>query len=378
MNLHTSTRWLLLLILFCGVGITAQAQSFSVTDSSNLTTATEGPHVFWQNDSTAIVFYYCNDKIESRTFSVSDTLRFFGFCGDTNTEYIITAAAPTPGPDSLADVEKLFAISDIHGDYEHFVEILVTASVIDSNLHWIWEQGHLVVNGDVFDRGPAVTECLWLIYRLEREAALAGGAVHLLLGNHELMVLRGDLRYVHERYLDGICRKSRCSYDDLFGPDMELGRWLRTKHTIMRINRTLFVHGGLRVDHVRDSSARGIINGLVRSGLDYSSPRLCFNDSIKTLYGSKGPMWFRGSTHELEGRYPAQTTVQIDSILMLCNVDEMVIGHTEQDSIVTYHDGKVIAIDVDVETLGGQRALLWQNGHFYTVSNDGTQRLFGR
>ena len=75
----------------------------------------------------------------------------------------------------------------------------MAGKVIDTDLTWSFGDGHLVIVGDVFDRGPNVTECLWLIYRLEQEASAAGGAVHFLLGNHELMVMRGDLRYLNER-----------------------------------------------------------------------------------------------------------------------------------------------------------------------------------
>ncbi len=45
--------------------------------------------------------------------------------------------------------------------------------------------------GDMFDRGDQVTECLWLVYALEETAKAAGGYVHFILGNHELMNLQG-------------------------------------------------------------------------------------------------------------------------------------------------------------------------------------------
>ena len=35
-----------------------------------------------------------------------------------------------------------------------------------------------------------------LLMRLESEARAAGGAVHVVLGNHEVMNIAGDLRYV--------------------------------------------------------------------------------------------------------------------------------------------------------------------------------------
>ncbi|MEZ5359616.1 MAG: metallophosphoesterase [Candidatus Zixiibacteriota bacterium] len=331
----------------------------------------DGPHVFYQHDDSVIVFYYCNDDIVFEVLPLTDTVTFTGLCADSTDEYMIPTKSLIPAPDRIDGVKKFFAISDIHGDLEHLVEILQSSGIIDNERHWKWGDGHLVIDGDVFDRGAEVTECLWLIYRLEQEAAFSGGAVHFVLGNHELMVLRGDLRYVSEKYTDGIAKRSRFAYDELYGPQTELGRWLRMKNTAVRINRTLFVHGGLLPDHFQDGQDISAINESVRQGLDYSSLDLYFSKSVKALYGSFGPLWYRGLTVGIEGRYDTLTTLQVDSILNFCDVDEIVIGHSQQDSITIYHDGKVIAIDVVVEDIGGQRGLLWEKGTFYRVMNTG-------
>jgi hypothetical protein len=63
--------------------------------------------------------------------------------------------------------------------------------------------GSLILTGDFFDRGLRVTECLWLMYKLEGEALAAGGRVHFLLGNHEVMNLSGDHTYVRSKYVEG-------------------------------------------------------------------------------------------------------------------------------------------------------------------------------
>jgi len=333
---------------------------------------TDGPHIFWQNDSTAIVFYDCDNELLQKSYKVTDSLTFAGLCHDSNTTYFISTAPPVPGPEYIPQANRVFAISDIHGDYDHFAEILIATGIVDDNLRWIWGDGHLVIDGDVFDRGPAVTECLWLIYRLEREARRVGGGVHFLLGNHELMVLRGDERYVNERYTNGIVRKSRIGYDDLFGPETELGRWLRTKNTAIIINRTLYVHGGLLPEHLDHGRTLSDLNRIVRDGLDVSSARLTFTDSVKNLYGGLGPLWYRGYTMALEDRYPLISEAQLDSVLTICDVDNIVVGHTQQEpGITTYQNGKIIAIDVVVEDLDGQRGLLWQDGTFYRVDNQG-------
>ncbi len=365
---------LVTLLMVAGNGQGLSERTAGISSDSIASGTDDGPHVFWQDDRTVRVIYCCNDEIISRVFDAMDTLRFHGFCRDTVTEYIIVAETPRPEPDQVDHVERILAVSDTHGDFKSFVAILTAAGVIDGDLRWTWGSGRLVILGDVFDRGPAVTECLWLIYRLERESSAAGGAVHFILGNHELMVLRGDLRYVNERYSRGIAGKSRFAYDELFGAETELGRWLRTKNTLVRLNRTLFVHGGLTVNSLQSAGGIGDINSLVRMGLDYSTLRLHFEEKVKNLYGSLGPLWYRGYTQGIEGSYPPANTAQVDSVLRLCDVDKVVVGHTEQDTISLFHDGKVIAIDVDVEALGGQQALLWQNGQFSRITDDGDRQ----
>src|SRR6476469_8027996 len=95
-------------------------------------------------------------------------------------------------------VNKLFILSDIEGNFGSLRKLLVAGKVIDEDFNWTFGNGHLVLVGDFFDRGLHVTEVLWLIYSLEDKAKAAGGYVHFVLGNHEIMNLGGDLRYVQQ------------------------------------------------------------------------------------------------------------------------------------------------------------------------------------
>lgn len=49
--------------------------------------------------------------------------------------------------------------------------------------------------GDQLDRGNQEIEILYFLERLEREAAAAGGALHVLNGNHETMNVAGRFTY---------------------------------------------------------------------------------------------------------------------------------------------------------------------------------------
>ena len=73
-----------------------------------------------------------------------------------------------------------------------FVSILQRAGLIDSERKWIGGTAMLVQTGDFMDRGPGDRVIMDLLMTLETQAAAAGGRVHALLGNHEIMNLLGE------------------------------------------------------------------------------------------------------------------------------------------------------------------------------------------
>jgi hypothetical protein len=335
----------------------------------------DGPHVFWAAPDSAIVFYLCDGELVKQAFKVDDTLRFNGLCHDSGQSYAIPTNPPVPENAIFSGVTRVFAVSDIHGEYEAFVQLLKAAGIVDDQLEWSWGDGHLVVNGDIFDRGDMVTEALWLVYRLQQEAERAGGKVHYLLGNHETMVLRGDNRYIHEKYLDGIVKKSRIRHEDLYGPDMELGRWLRTRPTAIRIDSILFVHGGISPQLYRCRYRLDSLNALVRATLDVRSYDLAFDSSLGLVYRSLGPFWYRGLLIDMEEDYPMIASAELDSILSLYGAGAVVVGHTEMDELDCYFGGRVYGIDMPLEELGVFQGLLWEGGRFYRVDGHGQKEL---
>jgi len=334
----------------------------------------DGPYVYWESESSAIVFYSCHGEVlPPQRATVRGPSLIKGFCGDTGTEYLLDPRAPEVEHDTFRDVSRVFAVSDIHGEYDALERLLVNAGVVDQDLKWSWGDGHLVILGDVFDRGGQVTECLWLIHRLEREARESGGRVHFLLGNHEVMVLQGDLRYVNPRYLDGIAEQTGIHYDDLFGPAMELGQWLRTKHLAIRLNEILFVHGGMSPEVVTRDLDIKEINAQGREGIDLRTYDFVFKDLPGFIFGSEGPLWYRGYHEAME--YPQATQEDVESILEHFDATAVVVGHTDIGEIRSLYDGRGFGIDVDVATLGNLQGLLWEEGNFYKVRGDGSREL---
>ena len=154
-----------------------------------------------------------------------------------------------PDLSTFNGIRKIAAFSDIHGQYDLLVSLLVNNKIIDKDLNWIFGEGHLVIVGDIFDRGDKVNEILWLVYDLEGQAKEKGGRVHYLLGNHEYMVLYNDLRYIHDKYHTS-SKLLDLEYDQLYGNNTVLGRWIRSKPTIVKINDIIFTHAGISGDFI--------------------------------------------------------------------------------------------------------------------------------
>ena len=97
-------------------------------------------------------------------------------------------------PESVCRIqtaERIVAVGDVHGAYDRFVAILRAAALVDGRARWVGGRSILVQTGDVLDRGPQSRRVLDLLRQLERDAARAGGQVHALIGNHEVMRLVG-------------------------------------------------------------------------------------------------------------------------------------------------------------------------------------------
>ena len=194
------------------------------------------------------------------------------------------------GPASSPAAGRVVAVADVHGAYEEFVAILHDVGLINDQRGWAGGAATFVQTGDVVDRGERTRECLDLLMDLERQAPGNGGTVIPLLGNHEVMNLIGDLRFVtkgifqtfatevsdqrreqaYKEYLaflarheghghavappaDGDARRSWMDehppgffeHRDAFAPDGKYGRWIRAHHGVVQVGDGLFVHGGL-------------------------------------------------------------------------------------------------------------------------------------
>ena len=78
------------------------------------------------------------------------------------------------------NVDRIVAMADIHGAYDAMTATLQKARVLDADLKWSGGKTHLVIVGDILDRGPDSRAAMELLMRLEGEAEAAGGRVHVV------------------------------------------------------------------------------------------------------------------------------------------------------------------------------------------------------
>lgn len=191
-------------------------------------------------------------------------------------------AQPVPSRIPHIEATRVIAVGDIHGAYQALTELLQTAGLINRQLQWQGNDSHLVILGDMVDRGSESRQVLDLLMRLETEAGDAGGAVDIILGDHEVMVLVGDLRYVSQEdfanYIDledsgqrqqawmrflveqddaqqnseELLKEFERRYPpgffghrEAFSLSGDYGEWLRHKPVLIRVNDSGFVHGGI-------------------------------------------------------------------------------------------------------------------------------------
>lgn len=246
----------------------------------------------------------------------------------------------------MSQAEKLLVISDPHGDLESFVSVLQGNNVIGKAYEWTFGPNQLVIIGDVFDRGEDVLPIFWLIYKLEQEAAAAGGSVVFMLGNHEEMVLRGDCRYTKEKYKK-LAEEAGISYPDLWGEHSELGRWLRTRNLLQIIGDNLLVHAGLSPDFLKRKESLPQMNQTASEGLSLSKQqRKEASPLSEFIFGSSGPFWYRGMVRSADHYHPLPVK-DLLRLLKKYRVKRIVVGHTIFDDITTFYNKRVIAVNVE-------------------------------
>lgn len=249
-------------------------------------------------------------------------------------------------------IDSIYVVGDVHGRYDQMKNLLINSKVIDNDLNWTAGKAHIAFLGDVFDRGDDVIKVLWFIHDLEEKAALSGGKVHLVLGNHEIMTMTKDLRYV-SRKEKNIALGLKVNYDELFHPmDSYLGSWLRSKVSLLKIDQVVMAHGGiLDIGPLSLEEFNNKANYYMQDPMYLEMMRKTPDSSkydpekwieMKSFfYVEDAPYWYRG--------YVLYDTLgpQLNSMLKKHYAKIHVVAHTTRKTITQKYDGKLLTTDLD-------------------------------
>ncbi len=341
-----------------------------VTDEDDSTVSSDGPIIIYKDDEIVNYQIFAKDSLfitsrvninkhDTLTCYVDETKDCFKFQLKNRLEI-------EPTEYTLPD--KMLIISDIEGNFKGFKSILLGNKIIDNNLNWTFGSNHLVLVGDFFDRGLNVTECLWLIYKLENEAEKEEGKIHFILGNHELMNLKGELKYVRDKYYEN-ADTLKLDYGQWYANNSELGRWLRTKNGVEKIGDYLFVHAGISKNLSHKYSLEEI-NANIRKSIDKSfAEEKEHRDNA--FIGIESPLWYRGIAKKDENQ------ADIEKTLGNYKASKMIIGHTIFEEIQYLYNERVITIDLEHKANSDKEkmfALWFENNSFKITNQNGIKK----
>jgi len=327
-------------------------------------------------------------------------------------------------------VKKLVAIGDLHGDIIATLKVLKLAEVIPqnttfnniANVKWTGGDTWVIQLGDQIDRcrpDEWLQNCIKdfsevhedegnnmlifkLFLKLDDEAKKYGGRVLGLLGNHELMNVDKDFRYVSPKeFLEFVPAKDRISRYTKDG--FPLGYYHRTKaferggniaktysikkKSIMNIGSFVFVHGGLSIELVKKYSIAEINQIVAKWLLKQSSEQEDkIFDEIFRDDDDMSPFWCRiFSEEEGEDENTEENFNRLISIInqknkLLQPIKGMVVAHTPQFMDNKYLNGiynkRLWRIDVGMSRAFGKQddcnENLFRQPQILIIHNDST------
>ena len=329
----------------------------------------------------------CRRRPAPRRWAAALCLAFLGVA--------VPVSAAKEIPCIWTGIRKILVIGDLHGDYDNFEKIIKGTGLVDAGLHWQAGDTHFVQTGDIMDRGPDAKKIMDVLMALEGEAEAAGGKVHVLMGNHEEMNIGGVVfrypdylttdqfrsflpdkyRRRQERELEkrlniAQARGDRTPPDELGrefwsnlknDPDAQheylvnfndkYGKWLLRQNIIIKIDETVFVHGGISekfslwgIEKINERYRKELTD--IQRAIVYGDPT--FPPNLELAYRGDGPLWYR----DLATVPEEDMRDEVDRILANLGAKHLVIAHTPRTAVTIAQmrrfDGKVWIVDTGI------------------------------
>lgn len=301
-------------------------------------------------------------------------------------------------------VERVIAISDLHGDYGQYIKVMQSAGLINNRGKWIGGDTHLVQTGDITDRGDDSRKIVDHLVKLSKQARKKGGYVHLLIGNHESMNVMGDLRYVTAGEFQAFAGRNASRYQDMqwqvqldwmrdndltfeeidlaayrkeweqrvplgwvehrqaWSLNGEYGSWVKDNAVAIQVNDTIFLHGGISAKYCKFS-----LQSLTEQAI--AAMQSVDPAATSILNDEWGPLWYRGLAQEEEEDVFSQT---LDNILARYGAKRIVVGHTPTGGVVwPRFDQRVVVNDTGIAAYYGSHKGVLE------LTAEGTTAIYG-
>jgi hypothetical protein len=297
--------------------------------------------------------WFCEDRAHEAN-GTGDTVRI-ACAGRTHAFRLSTA----PLPPAVAPMpRKVVVLSDIEGNAAFLERALRKLEVVDDAGEWAMGDGQLVILGDSVDRGRDVSAVLWRLHDLALQARDAGGALRMLLGNHEQYLLRTNPTRANPDHLAAL--NAMGGYRQAFERGTVLGDWLREQPVLVRLGPVLFAHGGVSPGVAASELSIEQVNAAMHDywttpGAHPATP------ALDAAIGLAGVTQYRGYFRAGEGRYPAASDADVAHALERFGAGTVVVGHTLVERIERLHGGRVFAVDVNDNDAAAQ-ALVFEGG----------------
>lgn len=300
----------------------------------------DGPIVKIDKDGKWNAAWYCIDRA-SRASGSGTTLSIP--CGNETKSFSLL---PPTKPDAVAAMpEKVIVLSDLEGNIAFLENALRQLNIVDDDGAWQFKKNRLVILGDSVDRGRDAYSVLWRLYNLSQQAQSAGGAVHLLLGNHEQYILRGNISRMNTEHLYALQQMG--GYSNGFAADTLIGAWLREQPVIVKLGSVVFVHGGIHADVAKAGHSIQQLNEGMRSYWKLDKDKATESSLLDSVLSQRGITQYRGYVMPLEEYYPQATQADVEAVLKHYDASHIVIAHTLVNKVTALYKDKIYAVDVN-------------------------------
>jgi hypothetical protein len=208
---------------------------------------------------------------------------------------------------SVSAPGDLYALGDVHGDYDRLTKLLVATGIIDAipssptAAHWSAGKAVLVCTGDFIDKYNQSLSVIALLRTLQQQAPAAGGLVIVTLGNHEAEFLASKGIGARASDFSDELKHAGISPEDVASgrENGGLGAWLRNLPAGAKVGDWFFCHAGNTAGSSLAGLNKNIEEQITKQG--WAAPILSDPNSMLEARMHPRPWWdWDGSEPELK------------------------------------------------------------------------------